>query len=283
MRPILPPLTLAHRFGLHLGKAWLPGACLAASLACPLAARAEDPISTDRPDFTESTDVMAPGRWQIEAGWQSERAQADGQTSRTHTTPALLRLGVGHALEMRLETDGFVRSRSTDTSSGATQRERGFSDLSLGMKWRMREGDEAQGTPAIAWLAHVDVDSGSHAFRGQGVRPSLRVVAEWELLQDFSVGVMPGLLFDKDDESRRFTSGLVAVTLGKALSPAWHAFAELAGEDLGARPHREPLQFFDMGVTYLVTESLQLDASVTRGLTPAAADLAWGVGLSMRF
>jgi Putative MetA-pathway of phenol degradation len=273
MRTIIPPLTFA------LARPWVLGTCL----ACCLAARAEEPISTDRPDFVESSDVMGLGRWQVETGLQSERTQADGLKSRTTTTPLLLRLGVGHALELRLETDGAVRSTTTDTASGATLRERGLSDVSPGLKWHMRDGDEAQGTPAIAWLAHVDVDSGSRAFRGRGLRPSLRVVAEWELPQDFSVGVMPGLRLDKDEDGSRFTSGLVAVTVGKALSPAWHAFAELAGDDLGAKPHRQPVQFFDMGVTYLVTESLQLDAAVTRGLTSATPDLAWGVGLSMRF
>ena len=97
------------------------------------------------------------------------------------------------------------------------------------------------------------------------------------------MGVMPGLLYDKGDDGRRFTSALLGVTVSKALSPGWHAFAELAGEDLGARPHRDPVRFFDTGLTWLATESLQLDVSVTHGLTPAAPDFAWGVGLSLRF
>lgn len=273
MRTITPPQT----FG--TAGAWV----LAASLACAPGVRAEEPLSTDRPDFVESSDVMAPGRWQVEAGLQHERTRAEGEKVRTLTTPTLLRLGVGHAMEVRLETDGAVRNSTTDMASGATRREHGFADLALGLKWRMQEGDEAQGTPAIAWLAHVDVDSGSRAFRGHGARPSLHVVAEWELPQDFSVGVMPGLLFDKGDDGRRFTSGQLGVTVAKALSPTWHAFAELAGEDLGARPHRDPVRFFDTGLTWLATESLQFDVSVTHGLTPAAPDFAWGVGLSLRF
>lgn len=277
MRTISPLQTFATALG--TAGAWV----LAAGLACAPGARAEEPLSTDRPDFVESSDVMAPERWQVEAGLQHERTQADGEKSRTLTTPTLLRLGVGHAMEVRLETDGAVRNSSTDTASGATRRERGFADLSLGLKWRLQEGDEARGTPAVAWLAQVDVDSGSRAFRGQGVRPSLRAVAQWELPQDFSVGVMPGLLFDKSDDGRRFTSGLLGVTVSKALSPGWHAFAELAGEDLGARPHRDPVRFFDTGLTWLASESLQFDVSVTHGLTPAAPDVAWGVGLSRRF
>ncbi len=255
----IPPFP-TRGIGLR-GARWLLGA----SLACALAAQAEEPLSTDRPDFVESSDVMDAGRWQVETGLQTERTREAGVELRTTTTPLLLRLGVGHALELRLETDGAIRARSTDTATGATQSEHGYADLSLGVKWRMRDGDEAQATPAIAWLAHVDVDSGSRAFRGQGLRPSLRVVAEWELPQDVSVGVMPGLLYDKDDDGHRSTSGLLAVTVAKALAPGWHGFVELGAEDLGARPRRDPVQFFDMGLTWLLTESLQLDASVTRG------------------
>jgi len=268
-----PPRNLATPW------AWM----LAAGLAGAPGVRAEEPLSTDRPDFTESSDVMAPGRWQLETGLQHERTQSDGVQLHTLTTPTLLRLGVGHAMEVRLETDGAVRNDSTDTASGATRRERGCADLSLGLKWRMQEGDEARGAPAIAWLVHVDVDSGSRAFRGQGARPSLRVVAEWELPQEFSVGVMPGLRFDKGDDGRRFTSGQLSMTVSRALSPTWHAFAELAGADLGARPQRDPVRFFDTGLTWQAGESLQLDLSVTHGLTPAAPDFAWGVGLSLRF
>jgi hypothetical protein len=68
----------------------------------------------------------------------------------------------------------------------------------------------------MAWLAHVDLDTGSTAFRGQGLRPSLRFVAEWDLPDDMSIGVMPGLVADKAEDGSRFTAGIFAVTLAKA-------------------------------------------------------------------
>lgn len=80
MRTISPPQTFC--------AAWV----LAAGLASAPGARAEEPLSTDRPDFVESSDVMAPAHWQVEAGLQHERTQADGQKVRTLTTPMLLRL-----------------------------------------------------------------------------------------------------------------------------------------------------------------------------------------------
>ena len=254
-----------------------------AALVGPLAARAGEAMSTDRPDFVESSDVVGRGRVQIETGYVSERSAAGGIKSRTQTTPTLLRFGVSDALELRVETEGFVRSRTQDPASGTTRRERGFSDVSLGVKWHTQEADEKTGTPGLAWLWHVDIDSGSRAFRGQGLRPSLRAVAEWDLPNDFSVGVMPGLVADMNTEGKRFFAAILAVTLSKELAPRWHGFVELAGQRLASRRNGGSVVTFDTGVACLLSDSLQLDFSVAHGLTSYSPDFQWGVGVSVRF
>jgi hypothetical protein len=236
-------------------------------------ARAADSITTDRPDFVESSDVVGRGHVQIETGLGFERNEVDGLKTRMRSTPTLLRLGVRDDMEFRVETDGFLR----------TQDERGMADTSIGIKWRMQEGDEARGTPGMAWLAHVDLDTGSRAFRGQGLRPSLRFVAEWELPDDLSIGVMPGLVADKAEDGSRFTAGIFAVTLGKGWSPAWHTFVEIAGQQLASRAHGGKVVSVDVGATYLVNDSLQLDIAASRGLTRETPDLQWGLGVSFRF
>jgi hypothetical protein len=255
----------------------------AAALLLAGAAWADDTISTDRPDFVESSDVVGRGRFQIETGFQSERANIDGVKTRTRTTPTLLRVGVSDTLELRAETDGFAWGSAQDPSTGATEHARGFSDWSLGAKWHMQDGDDEKGTPSIAWLLHADLDTGSPAFRGRGVRPSLRLAAEWELPQDFSVGVMPGLVADQTTDGRHFTSGILAVTAGKAWTPQWRTFIEIAGQQLAARRYGGSVVTFDAGATYLVTHSVQLDVAVSRGLNDTSPDFVWGVGLSARF
>ncbi|MEY4563104.1 MAG: hypothetical protein RLZZ618_2381 [Pseudomonadota bacterium] len=261
----------------------LPAATLAAclTLAGLPAAWADDTIATDRPDFVESSDVVGTGRFQIETSFSSERHNADGVKTRTTSTPTLLRMGVSDKLELRVETDGIVRSRSQDATG--TQRERGFADASLGVKWHMQDGDDASGKPGVAWLLHLDVDSGSAAFRGPGLRPSLRAVAEWELPQGFSVGVMPGFVVDKNADGKRFVGGIMAVVVGKEWTPAWRSFVELAGQQLASRKNGGSVVTFDTGVAYLVTKSVQLDFAIARGLTADSPDFQWGMGLSVRF
>jgi hypothetical protein len=255
----------------------LPGLMLA-----PVAQGA-DAISTDRPDFVESSDVVGPGHLQIETGFQSERDSAAGIKTRTRTTPTLLRIGLNDALEFRIETDGLTLARSTDSALGASSTQRGWADVSLGLKWRTQDGDEDKGTPSMAWLVHADLDTGSAAFRGQGVRPSLRFVAEWELPHEVSVGVMPGVVLDRNADGKRFVSSMFAVTVSKGWTREWHTFVELAGQQFAAKRNGGSIVTFDTGATYLVNDSLQIDVSLSRGLTREAPDVQWGMGASFRF
>ena len=77
-------------------------------------------------------------------------------------------------------------------------------------------------------LLHADLDSGSAAFRGTGhcgLAPGL----EWELAGDWSLGAMPGVFVDRNDDDRHYVGGIAAVTLGRDwLGPAALVF-ELAG------------------------------------------------------
>jgi hypothetical protein len=254
--------------------------CAAALCAALVPARAE-PITTDRPDFVESSDVVDAGRVQIESGLQFERDSSGDDTRRLRSTPVLLRFGLGRSLEARIETDGALRSH--DTVAGVDSKASGAADVSLGIKWRSNEGDEATGKASTAWLLHVDVDSGSAEFRGQGLRPSLRYVAEWELPHGWSVGIMPGIVRDRDDAGQRYVNALFAVTTGKEITPEWRAFFEIALPRIAKSKHGGTQASFDTGLAWVIGNDVQLDAYVQRGLTRETADWAAGVGFSIRF
>jgi hypothetical protein len=243
--------------------------------SCALAHASDEAIATDRPDFVESSDVVGAGRFQLETGLTSDRTTRDGVTVRTLTTPTLLRLGVGETTELRLETDGWTRERASGTP--ATH---GLSDLSLGIKWHVLDG--AGSTPGVAWLLHVDTPTGSKDFRGEGLRPSLRAAVEWDLPEEFSLGVMPGVYVDRVG-GRRFAGGILAATLGKEWSPRWHSFVELAGQQLASKRNGGSVVTLDAGLAFVATPTLQFDIEVSHGLTDAAPDFESGVGVAIKF
>jgi len=253
----------------------------AALLACLGAHAADDTIATDRPDFVESSDVVGAGRFQLETGLTFDRRTQDGIAERSRTTPTLFRLGLGDTTELRLETDGRTRVRTVDAGSGAAATVQGWSDLSLGVKWHVQDGTGT--TPGVAWLLHVDTPSGSRALRGQGLRPSLRAAIEWELPEDFSLGVMPGAYLERDADGRRYAGAILAATLGKEWSPRWHSFVEVAGQQIAARRNGGAVVTLDGGLAFVATPSLQFDVEVSRGLSDAAPDLGTGLGVAIKF
>jgi hypothetical protein len=250
----------------------------AAAAACclpPVAAAADDDtIATDRPDFVESSQVVGRGRVQLETSLQWERARAEGVTARTSTTPTLLRVGVGDTLELRAETDG----RTIAHAAGATTA--GYADTSLGLKWHV--ADQHGTAPSLGVLLHADLPSGSAGLRGTGVRPSLRLAAEWELADGLSFGVMPGVGTDNDERGARRGYGILAATLGRDLTERLHGFVELAAPRIGRADRGGTETSFDTGVTWMLARDMQLDAALTRGLNRRTADLGIGLGLSVR-
>lgn len=169
--------------------------CLASlALLTPLqsAAAVDDAIIPDRPNFVDSTNVVGRHQWQIEMGAQAERDKVDGARGRTYSMPTLLRYGVGDVLELRLETDGRTVEHAGDDGNPA-----GYADSALGLKWHVR--DAASGGPSVGLVLQADLPTGSPAWRGQGVRPSLRLTGEWELPAGMSLGVTSGAGQERND------------------------------------------------------------------------------------
>jgi hypothetical protein len=242
MRPFAPRLqTRAARL---CGAA----AMAAASLVSQPAWAEDEGLSTDRPDFVESSNVVGKGVLQIETSFAHERDRSGGVKTSVRSTPTLLRYGLSEALELRLESDGLLRQSVTD--AGGTARARGTGDASLGLKWHVRDGDEDSGKPALALLAHLDMDSGTAAFRAPGKVPSLRLVAEWELPGDASFGVMPGMAYAVSDTTgQRYWSGILAATYSRPLVGALRGFVELAGQTLRSKRNGGNVVTFDAGLT----------------------------------
>jgi len=251
---------------------------LAALLACGGPCLADEPIATDRPDFVESSLTVGQGRAQVESSVAWEQDDAGGLRTTTFATPTLFRYGVSDRWELRLETDGWLRQRSR--AQEATHRASGAADLSLGAKYHLRERD---GGPSMAWLLHADLATGAAAFAGHGVRPSVRFVAEWDLPADCALGVMPGVVREDDGSGRGYTAGILGVVLGKAWTPRWRSFVEVAAAQLARERDGGDVVSLDLGGAWLVHDALQLDFAVSAGLTDAAPDRALTVGLSRRW
>lgn len=269
--------AVALGLGLGLGVG-APGSAMAQS-----STDYSDPIATDRPDFVESSAVVGKGRLQIETSGAFERGRHDGVVERSVTTPTLLRFGLAETLELRVETDGA----SHNWTRGADQRDAsGMADASLGVKWHLRDGDAGKGgegsKPALGMLFHVDLPSGARRLGSAGVRPSLRGVAEWELPNDLSLGVMPGLASERNDDGQRFTSGIFGIVLGKDWNQRLHSYIELAAPRIAHARDGGSQVAVGFGSAWLLSPNAQVDAGILGGLNRFTPNLSVTVGLSVR-
>jgi hypothetical protein len=108
------------------------------------------------------------------------------------------------------------------------------------------------------------------------------MVAEWELPNDMSIGVMPGLVYD-NNENGRFVNGIFAVTTGKQWTARMRTFLEVAAEQLAAESDGGCLVTYDTGATYLLTNDIQVDLAISRGANDDTPEWGFGAGVSVRF
>ncbi|HKB74793.1 MAG TPA: transporter [Burkholderiales bacterium] len=216
---------------------------------------AAGPIDTDGPDFVESSEVVGNARFQYEAELTQERDRRIPSSRTTTATPTLLKYGITDTVELRVQTEGYIRV--ADESAGASDSPRtGLGDTALGLKWHSQDRDASTGKPAISWILHFDTPSGTNGFEGQGIRPSLRSVVTWDLPHDLSLGVMPGIKYD--GEGRRFTSGIFGTVLNKRISDKFRAFVELSAPQLARNQNGGTLASWDVGAARLLTDDTQI-------------------------
>jgi hypothetical protein len=217
---------------------------------------AAEPIDADGPDFVESSEVIGKNRFQYEADLLSQRDQRTPTVIQTTSTPTLLKYGITDTIELRLQTEGYIRNASQNNNAVQT----GTGDTALGLKWHSQDKEDAAGKPSISWLLHFDTPSGSNGFSRPGVRPSLRSVMTWELPQNFALGVMPGIKYDTANDGHRYTSGILGVVLNNRLTERFRAFVEMSAEQLAHAQDGGNVAYWDIGAAYLLTTDTQLGA-----------------------
>ncbi|MEO2157794.1 MAG: transporter [bacterium] len=257
----------------------------------PVVSVAQESLVTDRPDFVESSSVVTPGVLQVEGSFARDRTRLENGNIENWSTPFLFRLGIFSNVEARLESDWYTRTNDGLQDRSASRG--GISDMSIGIKWAFSEGDEDVGRPAMAALLHTDLPTGSQEFKGTGVRPSLRVSAEWSVrmpwedpntgdgMGDWGVGIMPGVMIDRNEMDESYYSGIFGFVISKGIFiPELRAFTEIAFEQIQSVQNGGSLGFIQAGGTYLLNPSWQLDAAFAVGITENASDLGFTIGLS---
>lgn len=77
--------------------------------------------------------------------------------------------------------------------------------------------------------------------------------------------------------------GILAITASRPLAENWRGFVELSGQQIQSKANGGNVTTFDMGVTHLISNDIQVDAWISKGLTKVSPTIAAGVGFAIRF
>ncbi|PXX98786.1 hypothetical protein DF185_15525 [Marinifilum breve] len=238
-----------------------------------LNAQEKDPMVTDRPSQAESASIIPIRGFQIESGFVYQKVSSDIDFVTFNST--LLRYGLVENIELRLGIQYLGFYYSTD---GLDIDETGFGPLTLGAKFLLLE--ESKGNhPQLALLSTFFVPkSGASAFENENLGADIRLNADYSINDAMALGANLGVSWS-GMEGQDYAVWMYAAVIGLTLSDQIGAYAELYGflPGEGKNDHR-----WDGGLTYAVTENLQLDFSTGIGLSKVSPDFFISLGLSIR-
>lgn len=234
-----------------------------------------DELTTDRPDFTESSEVVGHGILVIESGFTFRGDASQGERLRSIATPSVLtRIGIGPRAELRLGGDGFVTGWTVGRHGSSR---RGYSDLELGAKVKLLDRERLD----LAMIPSVSIPTNDRYFSSLTYDPAVKLT--WATAASSRTSLAGNLNVSRRwDGERRYNAHAVSVSLGQDLSRMWGAYGEIYGLTAMRGPGTPAGWTANGGVTRAVGRHVQLDVEAGRGLTKEAPDWFAGFGVAIR-
>lgn len=237
-----------------------------------------DSLVTDRPDFTESTATIPQRHFQIEGGYTSMR---QGDEDSSSLGELLLRVGVSERMEARFGIGSYSR---VDPGVPGSSTLSGYEDPSIGVKIRLNESDPnllPPGRPQMALLLSTSVPVGSDELTSDEWQPEGKLALAWDLNDwlSLSSNLIYGYPSDGDERFHQLGATLSA---GFSLTDRLGAYVEAFGfnkESLDG----SSITYLNGGLTFGVSNDIQLDVRVGAGLDDPSPNWFAGLGAGVRF
>lgn len=255
---------------LIFGICWILGQAIAPQKPEPL-----PPINPDRPNFTNSPDVVIPGHVQLEIGYRYTREGdlklhelGDGAT---------LRIPTSKIFEWRLALGAYA------VSNFAGAKMNGFEDLGIGFKLHLIDTPQKfrWSKPGVAFATNVTIPSGTGGFRENAVQPSGQFLFGWNIddNNNFGASVGAGSL---SQGGKRFTQTSLSAAYSHQLTKQLSGF--IGGFTLlPEAPHGRNRTVGEAGFQYLLNNDTMLDFRVATAFVSDKPNYQIGAGISRRW
>lgn len=237
----------------------------------------DEPLVTDRPDFTEASSTVGRGVAQLEFGYTYIFDDNGSGDTKSHSYPEpLLRWGIFHDwLELRIAGNLAEEQFAGVTTAGSE-------DIYLGFKLGLTP--QAGVLPEMALIPQMTVPTGDDAFTGGEVLPGLNWIYGWEINDCLSTAGSTQFNRSTDEVTEgAYTEWAQSWTIAYSLTDRLGAYTEWFGLFPSSADTARVQHYFNGGFTYLLSDDIQWDIRGGTGLNAAADDYFVGTGLSVRF
>ena len=244
-------------------------------------------MSTDRPDVTESPFTVDAGHFQIETDLIStsyDRHNTEHTNTRAASTSIAavnFKAGLAHNADLQIVLPFYNSVRTSDRTAGQETRNDGFGDLAVRLKMNLWGNDGGRTAGAIMPFIKIPTaqdDLGNGAVEGGVILPlAVALPGGW------GMGLMAEFDFNEDGDGRgRHTAFVDSITFSHSIAGNLGGYVEFVSI-LSTERGADWVATVDLGLTYGLTDDIQLDAGVNVGVTRAADDVQPFVGISWRF
>jgi outer membrane putative beta-barrel porin/alpha-amylase len=212
---------------------------------------------------------------------QHNPARANVSVETVAIAPLNLKMGLCNSVDFQLVLETYNSVRVHDHTAGTVETHRGFGDIIPRLKWNVWGNDG--GPTALALMPYVKLPTNQDGLGNNSVEGGLIVPLAVELPSGWGMGLMTQLDVIRDEVGTGHHAEFVnTITFGHDIVgnlggyvEFWSAVSTESGSDW--------IGTVDLGLTYALTEDIQLDGGVNIGVTRSADDINPFLGISWRF
>jgi hypothetical protein len=243
--------------------------------------KSEQPLASDRPDFTEASSTVGAGLTQIEVGYTFIQDRGGDTETQIHSFPeALFRIGMyADWFEWRI---AYNHGAQGVTVGGAPfTSDTGAEDLYLGIKLQLTEQDGV--LPEMAILPQMTLPVGHEAFTGEEVLAGVNWLYGWDVTDFIATGGSSQINKATDADGSSYYEIAQSWTICYTFTEHWGGYTEFFALFPSGASTELPEYYFDGGFTFPITNNLQFDVRAGIGLNEPADDYFVGTGMAVRF
>lgn len=244
-------------------------------------------LSTDRPDKTESAYTVDAGHFQIEmdlvnyARDHDTGGAADTTVDAWAIAPINFKIGLCNNADFQTIIGTYNHVRTKDDAAARRTVQQGFGDIVNRVKINLWGNDG--GPTALAVMPFVKYPTAQDRLGNSGVEGGVIIPLAMELPAGWGMGLMTELDVARDEVGNSYHAEFVnSITFARDIIGNLGGYVEF-WSTVSTEQDANWVGTVDLGLTYGLSDNIQLDAGINIGVTDSADDFNPFVGVSFRF